>query len=134
MSSVEVDHLPEGEAVQHHRVPLVLQRLEDGGDGGGRGRLRLHKRRALDLNKLVLRQRLLVDRVHAVVSEELLDQTPLKNLTQVVNKILTINLGHKPVPIQEKQPGSPAPHWRWRRLGRSFSHLASIEARVDFTY
>ena len=84
--------LPEGEAVQHHRVPLVLQRLEDGGDGGGRGRLRLHQRRALDLNKLVLRQRLLVDRVHAVVSEELLDQTPLKNLTPVIIKIfLTLN-------------------------------------------
>ena len=83
--------LPEGEAVQHHRVPLVLQRLEDGGDGGGRGRLRLHQRRALDLYKLVLRQRLLVDRVHAVVSEELLDQTPLKNLTPDVNRILTLN-------------------------------------------
>ena len=76
--------LPEGEAVQHHRVPLVLQRLEDGGDRGGRGRLRLHQRRALDLNQLVLRERLLVDRVHAVVSEELLDQTPLKNLSPVV--------------------------------------------------
>ena len=76
--------LSEGEAVQHHRVPLVLQRLEDGGDRGGRGRLRLHQRRALDLNQLVLRERLLVDRVHAVVSEELLDQTPLKNLSPVV--------------------------------------------------
>lgn len=77
--------LPEGEAVQHHRVPLVLQRLEDGGDGGGGGRLGLHKRRALDLDQLILGQRLLVDRVHPVVREELLDQTPLKNLSQQVD-------------------------------------------------
>ena len=78
--------LPEGEAVQHHRVPLVLQRLQDGGDRGGRGRLGLHQRRALDLDKLLLGQWLLVDRVHSVIREELLDQTPLINLSQDVNK------------------------------------------------
>ena len=78
--------LPQGEAVQHHRVPLILQRLEDSGDRGGRGRLGLHQRRALDLNKLLLGQRLLVDRVHPVIREKLLNQTPLINLSQIVNK------------------------------------------------
>ena len=83
--------LPEGEAVQHHGVPLVLQRLEDGGDRGGGGRLGLHQRRALDLDQLLLGQRLLVNRVHPVISQKLLDQTPLKNLSQVVN----INFSHQ---------------------------------------
>ena len=49
----DLELLPESEAVQHGGVPLVLQGLQDGGDGGGGGRLGLHQRGALDLYQLV---------------------------------------------------------------------------------
>ena len=77
--------LPQGEAVQHHGVPLVLERLQDGGDGGGGGRLGLDQGRALDLDQLLLGQRLLVDWVYPVISEELLNQPPLIHLSRGIN-------------------------------------------------
>ena len=46
-----MQHLPEGEAVQHDSVPLVLQRLEDRWNRGGRRRLWLHQWRTFHLQE-----------------------------------------------------------------------------------
>ena len=74
--------LPEGEGVQHHGVPLILQRLEDGRDGGGRGRLRLDEWRGLEGDELLHAERLLVDGVGAVLGDVLLDETLLEDLAR----------------------------------------------------